>query len=119
MTGVVELSLGGNHGCVRTSDGMARCWGQNGQGELGDGTTLNQLTPAMIYASPSISAGMWHSCGVQSDSTIKCSGQSWRARLGPARERRSEPAGAGDRLTSRGGGGHRAIAVAAGGVSCA
>src|SRR5262249_18539258 len=82
VIGVLQLSTGGNHTCMRTSDGMAWCWGQNGQGELGDGTTQNQMAPTMIYPSPSIAAGLWHSCGVQADSTIKCNGQSWRSRLG-------------------------------------
>jgi alpha-tubulin suppressor-like RCC1 family protein len=121
MTGVVQVSVGGNHNCARTEDNMARCWGQNGQGQLGDGTTMNQSAPTPIYPSKSIAAGMWHSCGVQMDGTIKCSGESWKARLGHGETNddgnQPQPVTVlkslgGDSLSG-------AIAVAAGGVSCA
>jgi alpha-tubulin suppressor-like RCC1 family protein len=106
---------------MRGSDSMARCWGQNGQGELGDGTTQNQMVPTMIYESPSIAAGLWHSCGVQADSTIKCNGQSWRSRLGTG-ETNDDPNQPAPVTVLAGRGGQPimgAIAVAAGGVSCA
>jgi alpha-tubulin suppressor-like RCC1 family protein len=46
----VELTAGFNHTCARLSDGTLRCWGYNGNGQLGDGTTTNRTTP--VIATP-------------------------------------------------------------------
>jgi hypothetical protein len=36
------------HACVLLSDGTIRCWGANSQGEVGNGTTVNQASPAAV-----------------------------------------------------------------------
>src|SRR5262249_20259299 len=41
---VAEVALGGNHSCARKTDGTLWCWGDNGTGQLGDGTTANTTT---------------------------------------------------------------------------
>jgi len=38
----------GSHTCGLTIDHLAYCWGWNGHGQLGDGTTENQLTPVAV-----------------------------------------------------------------------
>jgi len=43
----VELALGKHHGCARMTDGSVHCWGQNGDGQLGDGTTRSHA-PAEV-----------------------------------------------------------------------
>jgi len=48
LTGVTQLTTGENHTCARLGSGQARCWGQNAQGELGDGTTSVTLAPAPV-----------------------------------------------------------------------
>jgi hypothetical protein len=48
LTGVVDLTLGVYHSCAQRSDGEVRCWGYNGEGQLGDGTTQQQLTPVAV-----------------------------------------------------------------------
>ena len=40
-----SLSVGGSHSCGLATDGIAYCWGSNGNGELGDGTVLTQGPP--------------------------------------------------------------------------
>ncbi len=37
----VQISSGDYHTCGLTSRGAAYCWGYNGYGELGDGTTTD------------------------------------------------------------------------------
>jgi alpha-tubulin suppressor-like RCC1 family protein len=37
-SGVAAISSGGNHNCVVTTSGGAKCWGQNLAGEVGNGT---------------------------------------------------------------------------------
>ena len=44
LTNVVELDLGQNHTCARLSDRTLRCWGLNGNGQLGNGTLTNSTT---------------------------------------------------------------------------
>lgn len=43
-----QLSAGGVHTCGVTLDHRAYCWGLNGGGQLGNGTTAPQLTPVAV-----------------------------------------------------------------------
>ncbi|MGY8716118.1 MAG: hypothetical protein ACKVI6_06730, partial [Candidatus Poseidoniales archaeon] len=36
------------HTCAILDDGSVSCWGNNGQGQLGDGTTNDRFTPTAI-----------------------------------------------------------------------
>ena len=45
---VAAISTGLSHSCAVSTRGEAWCWGDNGQGQLGDGTTVPRLTPASI-----------------------------------------------------------------------
>jgi alpha-tubulin suppressor-like RCC1 family protein len=45
---VAAISAGGAHTCAVTSAGKLECWGWNGDGELGDGTTTIRLTPVSM-----------------------------------------------------------------------
>jgi hypothetical protein len=41
----VSISAGFNHTCVLYKDGASMCWGGNGVGQLGDGSTVDSLEP--------------------------------------------------------------------------
>ena len=45
MSGAVALTTGTLHSCVNKADGTSWCWGHNQHGQLGDGTTVQRLTP--------------------------------------------------------------------------
>ncbi len=67
LTGVVQIDAGDDHTCARLLDRTARCWGFNGSGQLGDGTSgTNRLTPVEVLDSldtvREISAGGAHTC---------------------------------------------------------
>ena len=44
---VTAVTTGTGTSCALVTDG-AYCWGQNDQGQVGDGTTTNQSTPHKI-----------------------------------------------------------------------
>ncbi len=44
----MEIAAGGGHTCARLTDGTVRCWGYNGNGQLGNGTTTNSTTPVAV-----------------------------------------------------------------------
>jgi alpha-tubulin suppressor-like RCC1 family protein len=43
-----QVSAGYFHTCAKTGAGRAYCWGNNGNGGLGDGTTTNRLLPTAV-----------------------------------------------------------------------
>jgi alpha-tubulin suppressor-like RCC1 family protein len=43
-----SVSVGGGYACGLTTDGAAWCWGENGSGQLGDGTTSYRPTPVPV-----------------------------------------------------------------------
>src|SRR5438128_10932434 len=83
LTGVTQLSVRGNHSCARLSDGTARCWGRNANGQVGDGTTVQRLLPVVVKNSANtgpltgvsvVYAGAPHSCARLRDAPAQCWG---------------------------------------------
>lgn len=52
LTDVAEITIGRAHSCARLDDGTARCWGDNGYGGVGDGTTTIRPLPTVVVAGP-------------------------------------------------------------------
>jgi alpha-tubulin suppressor-like RCC1 family protein len=44
----VAIALGQLHTCVIVSGGGVKCWGYNGYGQLGNGGTSTQYSPADV-----------------------------------------------------------------------
>lgn len=85
-TAFTNISAGGNHSCALTnsSPGNLSCWGANVIGQLGDGTTTNRTSPAIIdgtetYAS--VSAAYQHTCGITNANILKCWGNNGYGQL--------------------------------------
>jgi alpha-tubulin suppressor-like RCC1 family protein len=73
------------HSCGVTTDNRAYCWGQNGHGELGDGTTMQRLRPAAVAGGQRflrVSAGAFYTCAVNLFDRAFCWGNNERSQLG-------------------------------------
>ena len=48
LTGATMVSAGADHSMALRSDGSVWAWGQNNDGQLGDGTKTNRATPVRV-----------------------------------------------------------------------
>jgi hypothetical protein len=78
LTGVVAIAAGSEHVCALKSDGTVWCWGDNSEGELGDGTGLRSLTPvrALVAGAVAIAAGVstHETCALLATGAVACWG---------------------------------------------
>ena len=74
----VAVVNGGIHACALLDDGSAACWGDNGHGGLGDGTTGARAAPTAVrnLAAPvaELAAGQYHTCARLRDGSVQCWG---------------------------------------------
>ena len=72
--------------CVITTSGSVKCWGDNRDGQLGDGTKVNRLTPVEVQGLASgviaVAAGYNHTCALATTGGVKCWGDNRYGRLG-------------------------------------
>jgi len=82
-----SVTAGSFHTCGLTPAGAAYCWGENGNGQLGDGTLAPRLAPVMV-AQPggltftNVTAGSFHTCGLTPARAAYCWGLNVDGRLG-------------------------------------
>jgi alpha-tubulin suppressor-like RCC1 family protein len=99
------VAPGGLHTCAVNEGGAVRCWGFNGEGQLGDGTNTTRLVPTAIGGGltfqvdpviappapdpdfplppgPFLTAGYAHSCAVATGGTTYCWGLNEDGQLG-------------------------------------
>jgi alpha-tubulin suppressor-like RCC1 family protein len=80
-----EIALGEAHACARLTSGGVRCWGDNTQGQLGDGTTKSKPAPAEIKdltGAAALALGTAHACALLQDGTVRCWGSNAHGQLG-------------------------------------
>lgn len=85
LFGWEKISVGVYHTCAIKADKTLHCWGGNGSGALGDGTTTTRSTPTPVSGAgtwKSVDAGYSHTCGIKSDDTLWCWGSNSNGELG-------------------------------------
>ena len=85
LSGVTEVDAGYSHACALDEDGAVHCWGANDQGQLGDGTLADSLTPVEVrlgLPATEIVTGDAHSCAILIDRTLRCWGDNHYGQLG-------------------------------------
>jgi len=84
--GVDKVSVDSNSACSLTSEGGVKCWGQNSNGELGDGTTTDYLSPVQVTGLSSgvtaVSRGNDFTCALLNSGGVKCWGHHFYGQLG-------------------------------------
>ncbi len=85
------LSAGGNHSCALVSGGAINCWGDNTNGQLGNGTFVTSNVPVRVIGidgvnlqATALSAGDQHSCAIITGGAVRCWGLNVGGQLGNA-----------------------------------
>ncbi len=79
------VSMGYLQACGVTTVGAAYCWGDNSDGELGNGSTTSSSTPTEVSGGltfASVSAGYYATCGVTTAGAAYCWGFNADGQLG-------------------------------------
>lgn len=85
LTGSVGVSAGAYHSCAALGDGTVRCWGENANAQVGDGSTTGRpsaRTVRGLIAISAISAGAYHSCALPTSSVAHCWGWNYSGQIG-------------------------------------
>ena len=87
----VQVSAGSRHSLALGSDGNAYAWGDNVNGQIGDGTTIQKTTPVKVgkptgtptdFTYTQVSAGQYHSLALGSDGNTYAWGYNSSGQIG-------------------------------------
>lgn len=87
LSGIVSIAAGGGHSIAAKSDGTIWTWGSNHCGQLGDGTTISQMTPVQVWDdggnhASSVAASQFASFALLADGTVRAWGYNSWGQLG-------------------------------------
>ena len=83
------VSAAQDHTCAILDDDTLKCWGYNGNGQLGYGDSTSRISPEATAVdlgsgrtAKMVSAGAYHTCAILDDDTLKCWGENDYGQLG-------------------------------------
>jgi hypothetical protein len=80
------VAAGASHTCAVRTDHTLWCWGLNGNGEFGNGTTTDSPVPVQVGGHTAdwaaVAAGTGNTCAVKTDHTLWCWGSDFYGQLG-------------------------------------
>jgi hypothetical protein len=84
LEGAVSIASGAGVTCAVLGDGSVRCFGENRDGQLGDGTTEPRqgLVTVKIDHAERVVIGGRHACAKRADETVWCWGRNEHGQLG-------------------------------------
>jgi alpha-tubulin suppressor-like RCC1 family protein len=87
LNGVSAITAGDKFVCALLAGGTVTCWGDNVNGELGNGTTTTSFAPVPVSGLShvtAIAAGLYHVCALIEGGTVECWGSGGFDQLGTA-----------------------------------
>ncbi|RDV37887.1 hypothetical protein DV096_12315 [Bradymonadaceae bacterium TMQ3] len=81
-----QVATGAEHSCGILDDGTLWCWGNNGSGRLGDGSSTQRSQPTRVAGDgvwTQVSAGGQHTCGIKEDRSLWCWGRNNEKQVDP------------------------------------
>jgi alpha-tubulin suppressor-like RCC1 family protein len=85
INSATAISVGLLHSCALLADQSLRCWGNNDNGQLGNGTLALNASPSAVLGITSalaVTAGESHTCARLVDATARCWGSNSSGQLG-------------------------------------
>ena len=90
LTGIVQVTTGWEHTCARTDQGGVKCWGEGGNGQLGNGASADTNYPVDVVDENStpltgvvqIGSGHSHTCALLVGGGVVCWGYGTDGQMG-------------------------------------
>jgi len=87
---IKQISTGHYHTCAVASDNKIYCWGENNNGELGNGSTVDSRVPVAVNMTgvlagktiKQMSVGTYNTCVIASDDKVYCWGSNAYGQVG-------------------------------------
>lgn len=77
-SGVKSIIAGNYHSCAIMNSGQIKCWGRNAEGQLGDGTKVDRLTPVDVIGyeghAVEVVAAWYYTCAISDAGHMSCWG---------------------------------------------